>query len=143
MPELQIEDLSPEQRELWQRVNDLWSLSLERNAERIRSTLHPAYSGWDMNSGAPHDREAAVQSVLGDAPTISEYHLQPLAIQVYDGFVGIVHYTYSAVLAPEAAAPFQVSGKWSEIYLKQSGQWIMIGVSGRPDKPSGDAVAFT
>ena len=27
---------SPEQQELWQRVNELWSLSLERDAERIR-----------------------------------------------------------------------------------------------------------
>ena len=31
-----ITGLSSEQQELWQRVNDLRSLSLERNAEEIR-----------------------------------------------------------------------------------------------------------
>jgi len=34
-------DLSHEQQELWQRVNDLWLLSLERDAEKIRRTLIP------------------------------------------------------------------------------------------------------
>lgn len=36
---------------------------------------------------------------------------------------------------------FRVTGKWTEIYLKQGSQWVMIGVSGRPDNPPGDSGA--
>ncbi|ACL73023.1 nuclear transport factor 2 family protein [Thioalkalivibrio sulfidiphilus] len=133
MSDLRVYDLSPEQQDLWKRVNDLWSLSMERNAEKIRSTLHPRYMGWDMNSPVPHDRETAVQSVLGDSPVVVDYQLRPLSIEVYDHVAGIVHYTYSATVAPKGATSFRVSGKWTEIYLKQGDQWVMIGVSGRPD----------
>lgn len=124
---------SREKRELWQRVNDLWSLSLKRNAEKIRSTLHPRYVGWDMNSPAPHNREAAVRAVVADAPAITGYELTPLSIEVYDHTVGIVHYTYRASITPTV----QITGKWSEVYLKQNAQWVMISVSGKPDAPAG------
>jgi len=141
MSDLQIDDLSPEQQELWRRVNDLWAMSMERSADKIRSTLHPQYVGWDMNSPAPHDREAAVQSVIGDSPVVEGYQLRPLSIEVYDHVAGIVHYTYSATVAPKNANSFRVTGKWTEIYLKQGNQWVMIGVSGRPDNPPGGSGA--
>ncbi len=128
-----IDSLSPEQQELWQRVNDLWTLSLNRNAEKIRATLHPQYVGWDMSSDSPHDRDMAVKSVTGDSPLVTQHHLQPLSIEVYNHTVGIVHYSYSANVVPKDSKPLAVTGKWTEIYLKQDGGWIMIGVSGRPD----------
>jgi hypothetical protein len=141
MPDRPITELSPEQQDLWQRVNDLWSLSLERNAERIRSTLHPQYVGWDMNQPITHDREAAIRAVLGDAPTVTGYELVPLSVQVYDHTVGIVHYMYSASVAPKDAAPVRIAGKWSEVYLRQDCQWVMISVSGRPDPLTEDSSA--
>jgi hypothetical protein len=119
MAERPVTELSPEQQELWQRVSDLWSLSLERNAEKIRSTLHPRYFGWDMNHPNTHDREAAIQSVHGDAPAVTGYELVPLSVQVYDHTVGVVHYMYSASVTPRDAAPLRVTGKWPEVYLRQ------------------------
>lgn len=87
---LLINELTLEQQDLWQRVNDLWALSLTRNATEIRNTLHPRYVGWDMSSPTPHDREAAVQSVLGDSPVVTQYQLTPLSVEVYDHTVGVV-----------------------------------------------------
>ncbi len=137
MPDRRSSDLSREQQELWQRVNDLWSLSLERDAEKIRNTLHPRYVGWDQSSATTHDRETAVQSLLGDAPAVTDYELNPLSIEVYDRTVGIVHYTYSATVTPKDRAPRRITGKWSEVYLKQDAQWVMVSVSGKPDSPTG------
>jgi hypothetical protein len=128
-----IAEFSPEQTELWQRVKDLWALSLRRDAAEIRSTLHPQYVGWDMNSPLPHDREFAVQSVIGDAPIVLQYELRPLSVQAYDQKVGIVHYSYSASVVKKDGEKLNVTGRWTEIYLKRDGEWMMIGVSGRPD----------
>jgi hypothetical protein len=47
--------------------------------------------------------------------------------------VGVAHYSYSAMIARKGAAPINVTGKWSEVYLKQDGTWILISVSGKPD----------
>ena len=141
MPDSPMNDLSREEQGLWQRVNDLWSLSLERNAEKIRRTLHPQYVGWDMNSPVPHNREAAVQSVVGDTPMVTDYELTPLSIKVYDHTVGVAHYAYRASIAPKNSAPVQITGKWSEVYLNQNAEWVMISVSGKPDLPAGGHIA--
>ena len=142
--QLPIVDFSPEQRELWKRVLDLWALSKSRDEGQIRPALHARYVGWDMSAPLPHDRDAAVRSVSGDSRGLHEYELHPLSVQVYDGRVGVVHYSYSATIVPRSERPIRVAGKWSEVYLKQGGAWTMISVSGRPDvilKADGSAAA--
>jgi hypothetical protein len=47
--------------------------------------------------------------------------------------VGIVHYSYSASVLSKGSPTVVVTGKWTEVYLRQAGEWIMIAVSGRPD----------
>lgn len=130
-----IVELSQEQRELWEHVGNLWAISKQRDERQIRATLHPRYVGWDMNAALPHDREAAVHSVLGDSPSLWEYNLNPLSVQIYEGKVGVAHYSYSAKVLPSNGQTLTVTGKWSEVYLKQDGRWIMVSVSGRPDEP--------
>lgn len=131
---LPIVQFSQEQRLLWDHVGNLWAMSKERNESQIRATLHPQYVGWDMTASLPHDREAATQSVLGDAPALCEYDLRPLSVQIYEGLVGVVHYSYSAKVLPRNGQARLVTGKWSEVYLKHDGNWTMVSVSGRPDE---------
>ena len=133
---LPIIEFSQEQRELWEHVGNLWAMSKERDERKIRATLHPQYVGWDMNAALPHDREAAVQSVLGDSPALCEYDLRPLSVQIYEGQVGVAHYSYSAKVLPRNGQTLAVTGRWSEVYLKQDGRWIMVSVSGKPDEPT-------
>lgn len=94
-----------------------------------------------MNSPAPHNREVAVQSVVGDTPMVTDYELTPLSIKVYDHTVGVVHYAYRASMAPKNSVPVQITGKWSEVYLKRNTEWVMISVSGKPDLPAGGHIA--
>lgn len=131
--QLPINEFSPEQSELWERVLSLWALSKGRDKNQIRSTLHPHYVGWDMSAQLPHDREAAVGSVTGDSAELKEYELQPLSVQIFEGRVGVAHYSYTATVVPKGGEATRVTGKWSEVYLKQGGTWQMISVSGKPD----------
>jgi hypothetical protein len=91
-----------------------------------------------MNTPLPHDRDAAVHSVCAASTELGDYELRPLSVQVYEQHVGVVHYSYSAVLTSKAAPSTNVTGKWSEVYLKHHGVWKMIAVSGRPDTPHRD-----
>ena len=130
----EVSGFSAEQRELWDRVDELWSLSRTRDQKRIEAALHPDYVGWDMNAPAPHDRIAAVLSVSADSPQLTQYTLQPQSVQVYDHLVGVVHYSYTATVLPSSAEAMEVAGKWMEVYLKHAGVWLMIAVGGRPDR---------
>lgn len=139
-PILSIEGLSKEEQDLWQSVVQLWEFAKTRAAGAIRESIHPRYCGWDMSQPRPHDREAALQSVLGESPQIQTYQLNPLSIQTYGESVGIVHYCYAAEVRMRDNSLLKITGKWTEIYSKDTGDWLLIGVSGRPDAPSGSAV---
>jgi len=133
--QLPIRDFSLEQSQLWEKVQLLWEMSRGRDKDQIRATLHPEYVGWDMSTQLPHDREAAVGSVTDDSPILQDYRLQPLSVRIYDGRVGVVHYTYTATVLPKDGDAMRVTGKWSEVYLKDRDEWMMISVSGKPDEP--------
>lgn len=128
-----VNNFSSEENELWQRVLELWSLSKHRDKNQIRSALHPQYAGWDISTSSPHDREAAVNSVTDDSPILKDYSLYPLSVHVYDSHVGVVHYCYTATILPKDSNELHITGKWSEVYLRQNGEWQMISVSGKPD----------
>ncbi|MDP2324142.1 MAG: nuclear transport factor 2 family protein [Gammaproteobacteria bacterium] len=134
---LTLEKLSPEQRDLWVRVCELWEQSRGRDRTLIGASIHPGYVGWDMSAEVPHNKAAAIAAVTDDAPELKDYALFPLSIQTYDHSVGIVHHTYRATVQPRGAAPLEVTGKWTEVYLRQGSAWMMIAVSGRPDSSPG------
>ena len=77
-------------------------------------------------------------SVTGHAPALKEYALFPHSVHIYDNVVGVVHYSYRAVVDP-GAAPLGVTGKWTEVYLRQENEWRMISVSGIPKRSSSSA----
>jgi len=131
-------DFDAGQAELWRRVNELWELSARRDAQGIRDALHPDYVGWDMSAPLPHARDAAVHSASGESPKLARYALEPLSVRVYEGMVGVVHYRYSAIVEPRAGEPVHVTGKWTEIYARQGQRWLMVAVSGRPDRNEDD-----
>jgi hypothetical protein len=86
-----------------------------------------------MSTELPHDKRAAVASVTDDTPELMDYVLFPHSIQAYDNVVGVVHYSYRATVQPRGASPLDVTGKWTEVYLRQDNGWLMVAVSGRPD----------
>jgi len=138
-PPAVVSNLTAEQLDLWHRVQELWELSAKNDAERIRVALHPNYMGWDMTASAPHDREQAVASASGEAARLIQYNLEPLSVRLYAGSTGVVHYRYSATVQTNDVQPTQVSGQWTEVYIKQGQRWLMVAVSGRPNPNEGSS----
>ena len=64
-PSVAIEELTQAQRDLWHRVEQLWAQSRGRDPVLIGQALHPRYVGWDMSADRPHNRDAAIASVMG------------------------------------------------------------------------------
>lgn len=130
---MRLDGLTEEQKKLWSRVDALWRMSMTRETAPVGDALHANYTGWVTGQAQPHDREAAIASVGPSSPRVLSYKLQPLSINVFDGIVGVVHYSYVAEVESGANASKSVAGRWSEVYLRKNGEWIMISVSGGPD----------
>jgi hypothetical protein len=123
-------EFSADQRELWHRVESLWRMLGHAEAE-IRPALHPRYRGWVIGDDEPHDREAGVRAAATSPPVI-ELRLDPKRVEVY-GATGVAHYTYAATLAtPEQQT---VTGRWTEVYTREGSVWLLVAVSGGPDRP--------
>lgn len=131
---VRMSDWTPQQRALWDRVVALWAWVRTRDPATIAAALDPDYMGWDLRAPAPHDRDAALQSVGEDAPALVAYRLEPLSVRVYAGHTGVAHYAYAATVQPKDGSPSDVQGRWTEVYVLQAGQWQMVAVSGRPDE---------
>lgn len=130
---MQLNTLTEDQKTLWARVDALWRMSMTQETAAIQEALHRDYAGWVTGQAQPHGREAALASVGPSSPRVLSYQLRPLGITVFDGIVGVVHYSYEAEVESEATASTSVAGRWSEVYLRKKGEWIMISVSGGPD----------
>lgn len=130
---MKLNELAEEQRDLWAQVEALWKMAVAQDAVSASGALHPNYVGWVTGQPQPHGRDAAIASVGPSSPRVLSYRLQPLSIAVFDGTAGVVHYTYVADVQSGEGLSKAVSGRWSEMYLRQNGRWIMISVSGGPD----------
>jgi ketosteroid isomerase-like protein len=53
-----------------------------------------------------------------------------MSVEVYDGVVGVAHYTFEAEVAAPRGKTEKVSGRWTEVYLKKDNEWLMISVEG-------------
>jgi hypothetical protein len=125
--------LTAEQAGLWARVDVLWKLFVAQDTDTVAVALHPNYVGWVTGQPRPHNRDAAIASAGSSSPRVLSYELEPLGIAVFEGMAGVVHYTYVAQIDLDGTASRKVSGRWSEMYLRKNGEWIMISVSGGPD----------
>lgn len=130
---MKLDQLTEEQRDLWARVEALWKLAVTQDTASASDALHPDYVGWVTGQPRPHGRDAAIASVGPSSPRVVSYELQPLSIAVFDGIAGVVHYIYVADVETGQAVSKSVSGRWSEMYLRKNGRWVMVSVSGGPD----------
>lgn len=86
-----------------------------------------------MHTPLPHDREA-VRSVAGDSPELREYQLRPLSVQVYDGHVGVVHYSYTATVA--VVVLFGYTWPWFGPWVRMEaviGTYVLSGLIQDPE----------
>lgn len=130
-------ELSAEQEALWNRVQEVWRGAMKRDAETVRTALHPRFAGWERGSPMPHDREFAIASITQHEMEVAQHHLQPMSVEVFDDVVGVVHYYFRALLRDPDGGGGSVSGRWSETWLRKGDTWLLIaavgGASAGPD----------
>lgn len=125
-----INGLTEKELTLWNRVDELWRCSVNRDFPTINKAIHPQYVGWDTNSITPHDRKYAIQSITDEEVKLNDYQLFPLKITIFEDRVGIANYRYNARIRDLQKNVRAIKGRWTEIYLKKQQQWILIGVHG-------------
>jgi ketosteroid isomerase-like protein len=120
---------SPTQKEVWATVEELWKASSAGDLESWFAMVSNDFRGWSNADPAPTGKEVARQRASLRVWKRIFYHVHPLAIDIH-GDVAIVFYSFSTESEYPDGSRTPATGKWTDIFRKQDGRWLLIADSG-------------
>lgn len=128
---LKAQEWTKEQMEVWKVVENAWAKWQEGDLEASVASVHEKYLGWNEEDPLPTTKEKWVKSIsmYKDYVTFNYYDIEPARILVY-GDVAVVDYYYTQSFTyakDEEKKDFNLEGKNAEFYIKEKGQWYLIG----------------
>jgi len=122
---------SEEQTEVWRVVENVWKTVQEGDADKMTAYFHEDYSGWEWGDQYPRTKQTASEYFHYYFPKthIITFSLEPMAIIEEDN-MAVVHYYYTTLSEGADGAASEEKGRWTDIYVKENGKWLMIADSG-------------
>jgi hypothetical protein len=99
----------------------------EGDLESSNATIHEQYIGWNQEMPLPTNKEKWVKKMemMKDIATLVYYDIEPARILVYKD-VAVVHYYYEQYII-STKDDEKYKGKNTEFYIKEGGNWLLIG----------------
>ncbi|MBT8196805.1 MAG: nuclear transport factor 2 family protein [Bacteroidia bacterium] len=126
----QAQNWSAEQKEVWTAVNSWWDNARAQNAKALNDMAHKDYKGWGFNDAFPSSKADLEYWVTNLMPKRKTLHtsLKPLEILV-NGNTAVLHYYYSEIRMKDGKEE-NVSGRWTDVWIKENGKWMLYADSG-------------
>jgi ketosteroid isomerase-like protein len=120
-----------EQKEVWAVEEKVWSLNKPTDMTEMLTYYHPDYAGWNYGNPVPSnkDRVNKWMSYWFGTGEVVVLDLIPMTIQVHGNFA-FVHYYYRMVIKDKKGEEKMESGRWTDIWIKDGGKWLIIGDHG-------------
>jgi ketosteroid isomerase-like protein len=125
------QEWSAAQKEVWKNVEAYNALADAGNVEGFMAYVHNDYLGWNYESALPNDKASVrkfVEYEFKNSKTILS-NIKPVAIGVFGNFA-YVHYYFAVVYKDAEGKEKSMSGRWTDILMKQGDKWVMIGDHG-------------
>ena len=122
---------SQEQTEVWKVVESVWQTVQEADAEKMATYFHEDYKGWEWGDQYPRTKKTASEYFHYFFPRshLITFSLEPLAIIVKND-MSVIHYYYTTLSEDGNGKASEEKGRWTDIYVKENGKWLMIADSG-------------
>lgn len=120
---------SSAQQEVWATVEELWKVSSAGDLDSWFALVSEDFRGWSNADPAPVDKGTARHRASLRVWKRLFYHVHPLAIDIH-GDVAIVFYSFNTESEYPDGSRTTASGKWTDIFRKQGGRWLLIADSG-------------
>ncbi len=128
MAEMNVEDLSPTQREVWQAEQDYWVLTSNKDVEGFLALAHDRVTVWPATATSPIDRARLrdSQRTRGEREAMTCFEMTFHSIQVY-GDAAVVYYTVVTTGNPSGGAPVKSRSLITHTWVKDGGKWRLAG----------------
>ncbi len=123
-----------EQQELWQLEEQQWKMSAAKDLSWIETMVHPNISFWQDGQPMPRNRASLTRWSKYDSgnSTVLEQELYPIAMTI-TGNVAVAQYRYQVASEDHKKERETVTGRYTDVFLKDGGRWRFISWSGGDD----------
>jgi ketosteroid isomerase-like protein len=93
--------------------------------------VHPNLSYWDTDQPGPQNKASLTRWTRygSTSTTVLEQELFPISIAI-TGNVAVVHYNYSIARENYKQERQTVSGRYTDILVKEDGRWLFLAWAG-------------
>jgi hypothetical protein len=125
---------SPEQQEIWKFEELQWKMSMDKDISWIDKMVHPNISVWEVGRPAPQNKASITRwnKYSNASSTVLEQEIFPISVTI-TGNVAVVQYSYVQVREDAKKDRQTVTGRWTDILIKDGGRWQFIGWAGGED----------
>lgn len=125
---------SAEQQEIWKFEETQWQMAKNEDMSWMDTMVHPNLSYWDIDQQSPQDKASLGRWTRYNSGnnTVLEQELFPIAITI-TGNLAVVHYRYVVARENYKKDRETVSGRYTDILLKEGGKWMFISWAGGDD----------
>ncbi len=125
---------TPEQKEIWAFEDLQWKMEAAKDASWIDKMVHPNLSYWDVAQPAPQTKASLQRWVRYNQgnSTVLEQEIFPMSCTI-TGNVAVVQYRYEIARETYKKDHETVTGRYTDILIKDGGRWQFIGWAGGED----------
>lgn len=123
-----------EQQEVWKLEEQQWQMSKDKDISWIDKMVHPNISYWDVDQPGPQNKASLVRwnRYNNTNATVLEQELFPISLTI-TGNIAVVQYRYSVARENYKKERETVSGRYTDVLVKEGGRWLFIAWSGGDD----------
>ncbi len=123
-----------EQQELWKFEEQQWQMAKDKDLSWIDKMVHPNLSYWGSDQPAPQNKGSLARwNRYGNSnETVLEQELFPISATI-TGNIAVVHYRYSIARENYKKERETVTGRYTDILVKEGGRWLFISWVGGDD----------
>jgi hypothetical protein len=133
-PAVPAQTWSAEQQEVWKLEELQWKLAASKDSSWIEKMVHPNLSYWDKNWPGPQSKASLLlwDRYNNSSSTVLQQELFPIAI-VITGNLAVVQYRYAVARENYKKEQEMVTGRYTDVLLKEGGRWLFITWAGGDD----------
>lgn len=123
-----------EQQDIWELEEQQWQMAKDKDLTWIDKMVHPNISYWDADQPGPQNRASLARwsRYNSAASTVLEQELFPISVTI-TGNLAVAQYRYTVVREDYKKERVTVTGRYTDVLLREGGRWLFITWAGGDD----------
>jgi ketosteroid isomerase-like protein len=125
---------SPDQQEIWRFEEQQWKMAAAKDLSWIDTMVHPNMTYWETTQPMPQDKASLTRwsKYNSTNSTVLEQEIFPISATI-TGNLAVVHYRYQIASENYKKERETVTGRYTDILIKDNDRWQFLSWSGGDD----------